>query len=59
MGRELLTWFTNTRRGCLLTFLCAADVSLCLGAPLARRQSLNLISGGKKKGGVGGRLIPT
>ena len=53
MGRELLTWVTNTRRGSWLTCPCATDVSLCSGPPLVRRRSLNLISWGKKKGGGG------
>ena len=59
MGRELLPWVTNTKRGSLLTFPCATDVLLCLGAPLVHRRSLNLISRGQKNGGGGGRLIPT
>jgi len=56
MGRALLTWVTNTRRGSLLTFPSATDVSLCSGAPLVRRRSLNLISGGKNKRGGGGSI---
>jgi hypothetical protein len=50
-GRELLTLVTNTRRGGLLTFPSATDVSLCPGAPFVRRRSMNLISRAKKKGG--------
>ena len=57
MGRDLLTWVPNTRTGSLHTFPSAMGISLYSGVLLVRQQSLNLISGGKKRGER--RLIPS